>query len=201
MKGKFITLEGVDGAGKSSFLPWIERRLRASGKDVLTTREPGGTAIGEQLREILLHSEVSAVTEVLLMFAARKEHLDQVIVPALEAGVFVLCDRFTDATYAYQGAGRGIDLLHIAMLEHWIQGQLQPDLTLLFDLPVEIARSRRGATRQPDRFEAEQVDFFNRVRQGYRQRVDASPSRFRVIDASRSMDGVEQQLAAIEMLR
>ncbi len=201
MKGKFITLEGVDGAGKSSFLPWIERRLRSSGKDVLMTREPGGTPIGEQLRDVLLHSEVSALTEVLLMFAARKEHLDQVIVPALEAGVFVLCDRFTDATYAYQGAGRGIDLAYIAMLERWIQGHVQPDLTLLFDLPVEIARSRSGSVRAPDRFEAEQVDFFNRVRQGYLQRADASPSRFRVIDASRSFDAVEEQLAAIEMLR
>lgn len=201
MKGNFITLEGVDGAGKSSFLPWIERRLRSSGKDVLMTREPGGTALGEQLRELLLHSEVSAVTEVLLMFAARKEHLDRVIVPALEAGVYVLCDRFTDATYAYQGAGRGIDLAQIAMLERWIQGQLQPDLTLLFDLPVEIARSRSGSARQPDRFEAEHADFFNRVREGYRQRAAASPSRFRVIDASRSIDAVEEQLAEIEMLR
>jgi len=201
MKGKFITLEGVDGAGKSSFLPWIEQQLRSSGKDVLTTREPGGTVIGEQLRDILLHSEVSAVTEVLLVFAARKEHLDRVIVPALDAGVSVLCDRFTDATYAYQGAGRGIDLAHIAMLEHWVQGHVQPDLTLLFDLPVEIARSRSGSVRQPDRFEAEQVDFFNRVREGYRQRADSSPGRFRIIDASRSRDAVEEQLAAIEMLR
>jgi len=201
MKGKFITLEGVDGAGKSSFLPWIERRLQSSGKDVLVTREPGGTVLGEQLREVLLRSKVSPVTEVLLMFAARKEHLDQVIVPALEAGVYVLCDRFTDATYAYQGAGRGIDLAHIASLERWIQGQLQPDLTLLFDLPVEIARLRRGSARQPDRFEAEHFDFFNRVRTGYLQRADANPSRFCVVDASRSMNAVEEQLAAMEMLR
>jgi len=201
MRGTFITLEGVDGAGKSSFLPWIEQRLRASGKDVLLTREPGGTPLGEQLREILLHTPSNSVTEVLLMFAARREHIEQVIVPALDAGRYVLCDRFTDATYAYQGAGRGIDRVHIAALERWVQGEVQPDLTILFDLPVEVARARSSAARDPDRFESERLDFFSRVREGYLQRARECSERFRIIDASQSMQGVEAQLMQIEILR
>jgi len=201
MKGKFITLEGVDGAGKSSFLPWIEQRLRAGGRDVLMTREPGGTALGESLREILLHTPSTPVTETLLMFAARKEHLAQVILPALATGRWVLCDRFTDATYAYQGSGRGIETEHIAHLEHWIQGDVQPDLTVLFDLPVEVARGRSASAREPDRFESERMDFFIRVRDGYLRRARACPDRFRIIDASQSMAQVEAQLAAIEMFQ
>lgn len=201
MRGTFITLEGVDGAGKSSFLPWIEQRLRAAGRDVLVTREPGGTAIGEQLRDVLLHTSLVPVTEVLLMFAARKEHLEQVIVPALDAGRCVLCDRFTDATYAYQGAGRGVDLAHIAMLERWVQGGVQPELTILFDLPVEVARARSAAARNPDRFESERMDFFGRVREGYLARARECPARFRIIDASQPMAAVEEQLARIEMLQ
>lgn len=201
MRGKFITLEGVDGAGKSSFLPWIEQRLRACGRDVLVTREPGGTPVGEQLRNILLHSPVSAEAEVLLMFAARKEHLDRVILPALDAGRCVLCDRFTDATYAYQGAGRGIALAHIAALERWIHADVQPDLTVLFDLPVEVARARSQSVRDPDRFESERMDFFSRVREGYLARAHECPQRFRVIDASEPIAAVEAQLARIEMLQ
>lgn len=201
MRGTFITVEGVDGAGKSSFLPQIEQRLRAAGRDVLSTREPGGTPLGEELRQILLHTPSTPVTEVLLMFAARKEHIEQVILPALAAGRCVLCDRFTDATYAYQGAGRGIDLLHIAALERWIQGELQPDLTILFDLPVEVARARSAAVRDPDRFESERLDFFGRVREGYLQRARECPGRFRIVDASQSMQAVEAQLMQIEILR
>lgn len=201
MKGTFITLEGVDGAGKSSFLPWIEQRLRAAGRDVLVTREPGGTSVGEQLRNILLHSPLSAEAEVLLMFAARKEHLDRVILPALEAGRCVLCDRFTDATYAYQGAGRGIALVHIAALERWIHGDVQPDLTILFDLPVEVARARSQSVRDPDRFESERMEFFVRVRDGYLARARECPVRYRLIDASQPMVDVEAQLARIEMLQ
>jgi dTMP kinase len=201
MKGKFITVEGVDGAGKSSFLPWIEQRLRAAGRDVICTREPGGTSVGEQLRQMLLHGQTSPVTEVLLMFAARREHIERVIRPALDGGRWVLCDRFTDATYAYQGAGRGIPLRHITALEDWIQDGLQPDLTILFDLPVEIARSRSAGAREPDRFESEQIDFFVRVRGGYLERARSSPGRFSIIDASKSMADVEAQLAAIEALQ
>jgi len=201
MNAQFITLEGVDGAGKSSFVPWIEQRLRSAGRTVLVTREPGGTAAGEELRSILLHGDVSPATEVLMLFAARKEHLEKVIVPALRAGTWVLCDRFTDATFAYQGAGRGVDVEHIAYLEHWIQGGLQPDLTILFDLPVDVARARSASARHPDRFESEQIDFFDRVRQGYRVRAMQYPARMRVIDASGSMGEVQAQLAAIELLR
>jgi len=201
MKARFITLEGVDGAGKSSFVPWIEQRLRAAGRPVLVTREPGGTPAGEQLRSILLHGDVRPETEVLLLFAARKEHLDKVILPARRAGTWVRCDRFTDATFAYQGSGRGVDREHIAHLERWIQGGVQPDLTILFDLPVDVARARSASARHPDRFESEQMDFFDRVRAGYRMRATADPGRIRVIDASRSMSEVEAQLAAIELLR
>lgn len=201
MRGKFITVEGVDGAGKSSFLPSIEQRMRNAGHDVLCTREPGGTPVGEQLRQLLLHGDVSPVSEVLLMFAARREHLEQVIRPALDAGRWVLCDRFTDATYAYQGAGRRIPLQHIAALEDWIQEGLQPDLTILFDLPVEVARARSSGARNPDRFESEQLEFFVRVRDAYLDRARASSGRFAIIDASRTMADVESQIAAIEALR
>lgn len=201
MKGTFVTLEGVDGAGKSSFLPWMEQRLRARGRDVLLTREPGGTPIGEQLRGILLHTPCTPTTEVLLMFGARKEHLDQVIEPALRAGRCVLCDRFTDATYAYQGAGRGIDFSHIAALERWIHGERQPDVTILFDLPADVARERSAAARAPDRFESERLEFHARVRDGYLRRARSCPERFRIIDASRSIPAVEAQLEQLEIFR
>ena len=201
MRGKFITLEGVDGAGKSTFLPWIEQRIRSKGVDLLVTREPGGTPIGEQLRELLLHSTMDRKTETLLMFASRQEHIVRVIEPALTAGRWVLCDRFTDATFAYQGAGRAVGEREIAILEAWVQAGLQPDLTLLFDLPVEVARARSQAARSPDRFESEQIEFFAQVREGYLQRARQNPQRIRIIDGSRTPADVESQLAAIELLK
>ena len=151
MRGTFITLEGVDGAGKSTFVGWIERRLRARGREVVVTREPGGTEAGEALRQLVLHSELDPVTETLLLFAARKEHLRLVVLPALARGAWVLCDRFTDATFAYQGAGRGVERERLAMLERWVQEGLQPDCTILFDLPVAVARQRSAGVRAPDR--------------------------------------------------
>jgi dTMP kinase len=201
MKGKLITLEGIDGAGKSSFIGWIERRLRVAGHDVVVTREPGGTPIGEELRRLLLHAELNPVTEALLMFAARSEHIDQVIAPALERGAWVVCDRFTDATFAYQGAGRGVAPGPLAMLESWVQAGFRPDLTILFDLPAGIARARSASARTPDRFESEQEAFFERVRQGYLARAALEPTRFRVIDAARPMPEIEVQLATIDLLR
>jgi len=201
VRGKFITLEGVDGAGKSTFIPFVESRLRAKAGDVLVTREPGGTALGEQLRQLLLHHSMSAETETLLMFAARREHVVRLIEPALSAGRWVLCDRFTDATFAYQGAGRGVPESHLTQLEAWIQGGVQPDLTLLFDLPVEVASERRAASRTPDRFEAEQMEFFSRVRSGYLRRAAQDPARFRVIDSSAPIERIEQQLSEIDLLR
>jgi dTMP kinase len=201
MTGKFLTLEGIDGAGKSSFIGWIESRLRARGTDVVVTREPGGTPVGEQLRRLVLSAEIDPVSEALLVFAARKEHLVHVVVPALERGAWVVCDRFTDATFAYQGAGRGVDSERLAMLEDWVQAGLQPDCTILFDLPVAVARLRSAGARAPDRFESEQEAFFERVRQGYLARAARDPRRFRLIDASRPMTQIEAQLAAIDLLR
>jgi dTMP kinase len=201
MKGRLLTLEGIDGAGKSSFIGWIERRLRARGTDVVLTREPGGTPVGEQLRQLLLTEEVDPVSEALLVFAARKEHLVHVVVPALARGAWVVCDRFNDATFAYQGAGRGVDTERLAMLEQWVQAGVQPDCTILFDLPVAMARARSARARAPDRFESEKEAFFDRVRQGYLARAARDPRRFRVIDASRPMAEIEAQLAAIDLLQ
>jgi dTMP kinase len=191
-RGKFITLEGVDGAGKSTHLAWIAARIRASGgREVVVTREPGGTPLGERLRELLLSEPMHIETETMLMFAARREHLASVIVPALDAGGWVVCDRFTDATYAYQGGGRGLSVDRIATLERWVQGGLQPDLTLYFDVSVEVARQRLTACQTPpDRFEREAGSFFERVRSSYLERAAADPHRFRVIDASQSLDNI-----------
>ncbi len=200
MRGRFVTVEGIDGAGKSSFIGWIERRLQAKGREVVVTREPGGTAMGESLRRLVLHSQLAPLTEALLMFAARKEHLTHVIVPALERGAWVVCDRFTDATFAYQGAGRGVDSDRLALLEQWVQDGIRPDCTILFDLPVDVARVRSAKARAPDRFESEQVAFFERVRKGYLARAAADPQRFRVIDAARPLAEVEAQLAALDVL-
>lgn len=200
MRGKLITLEGIDGAGKTSFVACIERRLRANGVEVVLTREPGGTPVGEELRRIVLSAELEPVTEALLMFAARKEHLVRVIVPALERGAWVVCDRFTDATFAYQGAGRGVDSGFLATLERFVQDGLEPDGTILFDLPVALARARSAGARSPDRFESERGAFFERVRQGYLARAAREPKRFRVIDASRPMDEIEAQLCALDLL-
>ncbi|MCC7080234.1 MAG: dTMP kinase [Burkholderiales bacterium] len=201
MSGLFLTVEGIDGAGKSSFIGWIERRLRAKGADVVVTREPGGTAVGEELRRLILSFEIDPVTEALLVFAARKEHLVRVVVPALERGACVVCDRFTDATFAYQGAGRGVDTGWLAQLEIWVQAKLQPDCTILFDLPVALARHRSAAARIPDRFEAQQEAFFERVRECYLLRAARDPGRFRIIDAAQSMTQIEAQLEAIDLLR
>jgi dTMP kinase len=197
MAGRFITLEGGEGVGKSSNLDFIRRHLEAAGKSVIVTREPGGTPLGEEIRALLLgHRDggMHSDSELLLMFAARAEHLAEVIRPALAVGSWVLCDRFTDATYAYQGGGRGIDAGRIAAMESWVQGPLRPDLTLLFDAPVAIGLARAGRRGGADRFEGEQADFFERVRHAYLQRAERSPARYRVIDAAQSLEAVQQQL-------
>jgi dTMP kinase len=193
----FITLEGVDGAGKSSHLAWLEAWFVARGHSVRMTREPGGTAIGEKLRELVLHEPMHAETEALIMFAARREHIEQVIRPALAAGEVVISDRFTDASFAYQSGGRGLPESRLALLEDWVHADLQPDLTLLFDLAPEIAARRLATAREPDRFEREQADFHARVRAAYLRRAEQFPERIRIIDGGCSMDAVRQQLAGI----
>ncbi len=195
MRGKFVTLEGVDGAGKSTHLEWIAKRLEAAGKKVVVTREPGGTPLGEALRELLLAQPMHLETETLLMFAARREHLDRVILPALMAGTWVLSDRFTDATFAYQGGGRGLDLARIETQETWVHQGLQPDLTLVFDLSVEEAKRRRmAATTTPDRFEQEDLEFFARVRSVYLARSARYPQRIRLVDASKTIAEIRNSL-------
>ena len=194
---KFITFEGVDGAGKSTHLAWFADALRQRGPDVIVTREPGGTPLGEQLREILLNQPMSIGTEALLMFAARLEHIEQVIKPALHAGKWVVSDRFSDASFAYQGGGRGLDWGKLSQLEQWVHPDLQPDLTLFFDVPVEIARQRLTNNASLDRFEQEQADFFERVRAGYHRRVSQNPQRYIVIDAAQSLDIIKQKLEEI----
>jgi dTMP kinase len=195
VRGKFITFEGIDGAGKSSHVEWLASLLRDQGKVVHVTREPGGTELGEKLRELLLHKSMHLETETLLMFAARREHLAKVIEPALASGEWVVCDRFSDATYAYQGGGRGLDRAKLQQLEQWVHGHLQPDLTLLFDLPLEVARERIAlASRVLDRFEQERADFHERVRQAYLERAHSSPVRIRVIDAQQSIEKIRNLL-------
>ncbi len=196
-RGLFITLEGGDGAGKTTSLAFVRKILTDSGREVVVTREPGGTVIGEKIRNLLLHDRdaITADTETLLMFAARSEHLAQVVRPALDRGACVLCDRFTDATYAYQGGGRGVPLSRIQALEDWTQHDLEPDLTLLLDIPVDqgqLRSKKRG--REPDRFEREKIEFFERVRAVYLARAGQYPARIAVIDASRDIAGVELQL-------
>lgn len=198
MKGKFITFEGIDGAGKSSHVEWMAEWLRARGLTVLVTREPGGTALGEKLREMLLNDSMHLETETLLMFAARREHLAQVIEPALARGEWVICDRFSDATYAYQGGGRGLDRGKFQILEHWVHEHIQPNLTLLFDLPLDVARERIAlASRVLDRFEQERADFHERVRQAYLERAHNHPSRIRVIDANNSLENIRNRLEQV----
>ena len=194
---KFITFEGVDGAGKSTHLAWFSNALRQRGADVVVTREPGGTPLGEQLRTILLNQTMSIGTEALLMFAARLEHIEQVIKPAVQTGKWVISDRFSDASFAYQGGGRGLDWDKLIQLEQWVHADLQPDLTLFFDVPVEVARQRLANNVTLDRFEQEQNDFFERVRAGYHKRVQQNPQRYAVIDAAQSPEKVRQQLAEI----
>jgi dTMP kinase len=194
---KFITFEGVDGAGKSTHLVWFADALRARGVELLVTREPGGTPLGEQLREILLHQTMSIGTEAMLMFAARLEHVEQVIKPALAAGKWVISDRFSDASFAYQGGGRGMDWQRLHQLEQWVHPDLQPDLTLFFDVPIEIARARLANNSALDRFEQEKGDFFERVRAAYYRRVAESPARYAVIDAAQSIENVQRQLLEV----
>lgn len=197
MKGRFITFEGIDGAGKSTHIEAVAQRLRDGGATLVCTREPGGTALAETLREVILHATMDALTEVLLVFAARRDHLQTVIVPALDRGDTVLCDRFTDATFAYQGAGRGLPAAVLGELEHWVQGALQPDLTLWFDLPAALAAERRAQVRPADRFEGQDLGFFARVRSGYEARAAAAPQRFARIDAALGREAVALQIARV----
>lgn len=197
MSGLFITLEGPEGAGKSTNRDYLAERLASAGCEVLLTREPGGTPLAERIRELLLEPSaepMAADTELLLVFAARAQHLAKVIRPALAAGKVVLCDRFTDATYAYQGGGRGLSLERIALLENFVQGSLRPDLTLVFDLPVEIGLARAAARGRLDRFEQEAQGFFEAVRQTYLARARLAPERYRLLDAAQPLDAVQAQL-------
>ncbi len=199
MHGKFITLEGIDGAGKSTHLAWLAAFIQDRGIQAVVTREPGGTGLGEKLRALLLDKEqvMHLETEALLMFAARREHLDKVIAPALARGEWVLCDRFTDATFAYQGSGRGLDWARLRTLEQWVQGPLQPDLTLLFDVAPAVGRQRAGNIKAPDRFEQERDDFFQRVRDGYLRRAREDAARMRVIDAGAPIAQIRRELRDI----
>jgi len=199
MRGKFITLEGLDGAGKSTHLPWLAKTLESRGIPVRTTREPGGTEIGETLRGLMLHSgqNLHPETEALLMFAARREHLDKVILSTLDEGTWVLCDRFTDASYAYQGGGSGVEWEKIAALEDWVQGPLQPDLTLYFDVTPQVSKARTATARAPDRYEEERETFHQRVREAYLRRAQENATRIRVIDASRPIAVIQGELRKV----
>ena len=200
MTARFITFEGIDGAGKSTHIAAVAERLRRSGANVVSTREPGGTPLAERLRELVLHEPMDTLTECLLVFAARRDHLQQVIEPALARGDTVLCDRFTDATFAYQGGGGGADVQRLAQLEAWVQGThggvRQPDLTIWFDLPPVLAAQRRAQVRAADRFEQQDVDYFERVRAAYAARAAAAPQRFAQIDAALDRDAVWHQIDA-----
>jgi dTMP kinase len=194
MSGRFITFEGIDGAGKSTHINALQAWLTAKGHEVLLTREPGGSPLAEQLRELVLHRPMDALSETLLIFAARRDHLHTCIEPALARGATVLCDRFTDATFAYQGAGRGFDLGVLAQLEAWVQQGRQPDLTLWFDLPPAVAAERRAAVRAPDRFEMQDTAFFSRVREGYAGRMAQAPQRFVRLEAAAERGAVWAQI-------
>ncbi|ARP90527.1 dTMP kinase [Bordetella genomosp. 9] len=195
-RGKFITLEGVDGAGKSTHTAWIADALRGHGVRVVATREPGGTPLGEQLRDLVLSRPMTLETETLVMFAARCEHVRQVIEPALARGDWVVCDRFTDATYAYQGGGRRLGAERVAALEAWVHPGLQPDRTWLFDVPLDVARARLADARTPDRFESEGAAFFERTRDAYLARAHAHPQRIRVVDGAQDIPAIRAQLQA-----
>ncbi|WP_449412856.1 dTMP kinase [Pandoraea soli] len=201
MPGKFVTFEGIDGAGKSThvnaFVDTLRQGLASVGRSVVATREPGGTPLGEALRKLVLDEPMDLETEALLMFAGRREHLAKVIEPALARGDWVVSDRFTDATFAYQGGGRGLSRDKLAILEQWVQGTRQPDLTILFDLDPAIAAARLAGARSPDKFERESAAFFTRVRGEYLRRAKAAPERFIVIDAAQSIDAIAGQLAGV----
>jgi dTMP kinase len=205
-RGRFITLEGIDGAGKTTHAGWLASAIAARGHRVVGTREPGGTPLGERLRDLLLHEPMTADTEALLMFAARREHVENVIRPALARGDWVLCDRFTDATYAYQGGGKGVDGDRLAELERWVHPDCRPDLTFLFDVPTEVSRARLARSeakgRTLDKFERERDAFFERVRAAYVARAKAEPERYRIVVTTQSVEAVreelEQALAALD---
>lgn len=197
MSGRFISFEGIDGAGKSTHIAAVSTRLRQAGADVVNTREPGGTPLAEQLRELVLHQSMDVLTEALLVFAGRRDHVRQVIEPALAAGRTVVCDRFTDASFAYQGGGNGLSLEVLTQLEAWVTEGRQPDLTIWFDLPPAMAAARRAAAREADRFEQQDLHFFERVRAGYAARAAASPQRFARIDASGDVQSVAAQIVAV----
>jgi dTMP kinase len=193
-KGKFITLEGMDGAGKSTHIPAIIDQIKALGETVVCTREPGGTPLAEQLRAILLHQAMHAETETLLMFAARREHIEQVIAPAIARGDCVISDRFTDATYAYQAGAKAVSIAKINVLETWVQGDLQPDMTLLFDVPVAVSLERLALARTPDKFEREGADFFEKLRNAYLARAKQDPARFRIINGNQALAAVKEEV-------
>jgi dTMP kinase len=195
--GKFISFEGIDGAGKSTHIAFVADFLRARGKSVVSSREPGGTDVGEKLRDMLLHEKMHLETETLLMFASRREHMAQVIEPALARGDWVISDRFTDASFAYQGGGRGLDRAKMEALEHWVHPHLQPVLTLLFDVPLDVARARLDATRTLDKFEQEKVDFFAACRNEYLRRAAQFPERIVVVDSTKSIDETRATLTSI----
>lgn len=195
--GKFITLEGMDGAGKSTHIPNIISQVEVSGCEVVSTREPGGTPLGEDLREMLLHENMHPETETLLMFAARREHIANVIEPAIAKGAYVISDRFTDATYAYQAGAKGVLIEKINQLETWVQGALQPDLTLLFDVPVEVSLKRLALARTPDKFEREGADFFERLRNAYLDRAKKDASRFRIINGNQALEAVKLEVKVV----
>lgn len=196
-RGKFITFEGIDGAGKSTHISYVADLLSARMKTVVVTREPGGTPLGERLRELLLHEKMHLETEALLMFAARREHIAQVIEPALSRGDWVISDRFTDASFAYQGGGRKLELRKLEQLEQWVHPHLQPDLTFLFDVPLEVARARLDASRDLDKFEQEKADFFAATRAEYLRRARDFSARFRIVDSTRPINDVKAELATI----
>jgi len=196
-KNKFITFEGIDGAGKSTHIAFVIKYLQDRGIDLVSSREPGGTQLGEKLRELVLHEPMHLETEALLMFASRREHIAQVIAPALARGAWVISDRFTDASFAYQGGGRGMDLAKLDALEHWVHPHLQPDLTLLFDVPLDVARARLDATRTLDKFEQEKTDFFAATRNEYLRRAAQFPQRFRLVDATRTIAEIEVEITGI----
>lgn len=193
-RGKFITFEGIDGAGKSTHIGFVTELIKSHGKRVVASREPGGTPLGEKLRDLLLHEKMHLETEALLMFASRREHIAQVIEPGLASGAWVLSDRFSDASFAYQSGGRGLDRAKMEALEAWVHPHLQPDLTLLFDVPLEVARERLDATRTLDKFEQEQGEFFARCRAEYLRRAAQYPERFVVVDSTRSIEATQQTL-------
>ncbi|WQH07467.1 dTMP kinase [Duganella zoogloeoides] len=194
---KFITFEGIDGAGKSTHIAFVSKYLQDRGIDLVSSREPGGTQLGEKLRELVLHETMHLETEALLMFASRREHIAQVIAPALARGAWVISDRFTDASFAYQGGGRGMDLAKLDALEQWVHPHLQPDLTLLFDVPLDVARARLDATRTLDKFEQEKTDFFAATRNEYLRRAAQFPQRFRLVDATRTIAEIEVEITGI----